>query len=131
MIEIQENNDLIKYDSINNYYKKKPIHKLICAKHWLHHDGYDRYGPKSNLYEIVIAHVSTNSDNVIVDHWHAEYWFREDNVSFDIASKIYTSQEFSNYYKKSLKNSDETVVSFMDHIEDFIIVGNTYFTRAW
>jgi hypothetical protein len=119
---------IITYDNINTHYSNHPIKDLICVKSWLEHDGYDRYGPKSNLYTIEIAYKKPDSEDVIVDKWRAEYWYYEEEVSFDLYSKIYSKEDFEIYNKEELTNDS---MSFRPHIYDLTSVDDTYFIESW
>lgn len=67
-------------------------YEFVFAKCFLDHDGYDRYGPKSNLYDLYVffkrksGATTTEIGNVggcrkdvqehiNVDIWHAEQWY--------------------------------------------------------
>ena len=43
----------------------------------LDHDGYNCYGPESNLWDLKIYYLKEN--NNYLDIWHREDWFNEDN----------------------------------------------------
>ena len=121
---------IITYDNINTHYSNHPIKDLICVKSWLEHDGYDMHGPKSNLYDIVIVYNKPDSEEVIVDKWHAEYWYTEEEVSFDLYSKIYSKEDFEIYNRDNLTN-DDTGMSFRAYKYDLTSVGDTYFIESW
>jgi hypothetical protein len=48
--------------------------EILNVKESLSHDGYDIYGPKSNLWDLYII-FKNNKNNKITAHWHYEQWF--------------------------------------------------------
>ena len=102
------------YSNINSYYKENIIKNLVCVESCLTHDGYSKHGPDSNIYDIYIVHKSLGPENFIVDNWHTEYWYREDEVSFKLYQRIYSEEDFETYYqdrsteKNSMPNEGNT-----------------------
>ena len=86
------------YSNINSYYKENIIKNLVCVESCLSHDGYDEFGPESNIYDIYIVHKSQDSEDFLVDNWHAEYWYHEDEVLFELYQRIYSEEDFETYY---------------------------------
>ena len=89
------------YSNINSYYKENNISNIVCVESCLTHDGYSKHGPDSNIYDIYIVYKSRDPENFIVDNWHAEYWYREDEVSFQLYQRIYSEEDFETYYRNS------------------------------
>lgn len=54
------------YENIRIYYQKV----------FLDHDGYDRYGPESNIWDIIVLII--NETKFQLDIWHGEDWFDGD-----------------------------------------------------
>ena len=112
---------IINYDNIDTYYQNKPIQNLICVKSRLSHDGYDQFGPESNLYDIVIVHKNINSEEIIVDNWHAEYWYHEDDISFGLVYQdTYSKEDFEVYYQENLESED-----------DLSDEGGVFYVKSW
>ena len=78
----------------DDYLKPYYIHENYVIQHYknknyeildknikVDHDGYDSYGPQSNLYDYEITYIKDKS--IFKDVWHREYWFDEyDDDSF-------------------------------------------------
>ena len=64
------NVDRLDYSNIIDYYSDK---KCVYIHESLYHDGCDRYGPKSNLYDLEIIYIKDGKK--ISDWWHRENWF--------------------------------------------------------
>ena len=78
--------------------------EVISWKSVVTHDGYDRYGPESNLYDLIV--ISRRKKLLYYSIFHREYWFydNEDNEEFyPSKNKIYknltSSLEEKNYYQ--------------------------------
>lgn len=83
-------------------YKNGACDMMHC---FVDHDGYDRYGPKSNLFDLIICYSldvvdcdeNGNYNKVIqkmhyVDVWHTEQWYTKDEVLvFDKMYSYYVS----------------------------------------
>lgn len=66
MNSISEKGNII----INKFFNDKEI---ILIKECLDHDGYDKYGPKSNLWSLFI--IKKEDDNFILYEYYYEDWF--------------------------------------------------------
>ena len=49
------------------------IENIKDIKIEISHDGYDKYGPKSNLYDMKILHY--DNQKLYLSLWHRENWF--------------------------------------------------------
>ena len=74
----------LKYKDLSNeatailsYFKYK---KIIYLKEELSHDGYDEFGPESNLWDLYII-IESNNDYKFY-HYHWEDWFIDDNDKY-------------------------------------------------
>lgn len=69
------------YNSIYLHYFKN---KLLMFQEKVSHDGYDAYGPESNLYDLIVYYL--DSDNKLrKDLWHREYWYHgSDNEEYTL-----------------------------------------------
>jgi len=57
--------------------------KIINIRQKLDHDGYDRDGPKSNLYDLSIIFEKNGHQSILV--YHREYWYRgEDDEPYTL-----------------------------------------------
>tara|TARA_B100001093_G_C26231499_1_gene760393 strand:- start:197 stop:502 length:306 start_codon:yes stop_codon:yes gene_type:complete len=52
----------------------------------LDHDGYDRDGPQSNLWDLKIYYIKDNIN--YLDVWHREDWFTDDDDNYELFEKI-------------------------------------------
>ena len=52
--------------------KSKPI---FMVKEHLSHDGYDRHGPESNLWDLYVYTKNNKTDEIIILNYHWEDWF--------------------------------------------------------
>lgn len=73
---------------INNYFLNRNI---VLVVEFLSHDGYDRYGPKSNLWDLYIIEEIEN--NFVFYDYHWEDWF------FD-----HDAKEYELWKKKNLED---------------------------
>ena len=96
----------------------------LSSKEFLSHDGYDRFGPQSNLYDFAV--LIERDGKILMEVFHREYWFHgEDDEAFypfgkDIFSKdiskrlnsigYYTTQEVSKLKSELNKDFTELVV---------------------
>ena len=68
--EEKHQNDVI------NKYKKKNI-DVIYTKRTVEHDGFDQYGPQSNLYDFYVYY--RIGYHYYIDIWHREDWYSADD----------------------------------------------------
>jgi len=64
----------ISIEKIKEYFSDKNI---IWIKIEIEHDGYDRYGPQSNLYDLYF--IEKVYDKYIFYNYHTENWFDKTN----------------------------------------------------
>ena len=57
------------------YYHDNEDLQLIHFKKKVEHDGYDRYGPQSNIYTLRVYYRKNNDYNIYIDTYMREYWF--------------------------------------------------------
>ena len=83
-----ENDNGIYQNIISKYFNGRDLkndYDKLFFKLYTDHDGYDRDGPQSNLYDLVISYKSNGE--LIKDIWHREYWYQgEDNKPFILTS---------------------------------------------
>ena len=61
--------------------------KIIFEDIKLDHDGYDQYGPESNLYDYLI--ILQRNNKILYEIFHREYWFHgEDDQEYYTFSQI-------------------------------------------
>ena len=101
----------IKYKDITNkatailsYFRKKNI---IYSEEMLSHDGYDEFGPESNLWNLYIV-VEINNDYIFY-HYHWEDWFSNNQHEYILFQpKIKLSQTTNrniDYFKIETQDS--------------------------
>ena len=58
------------------------------------HDGYDAYGPESDLYDAYFIFLTTSKE-YIIESWHREYWFHGEDVSnpYELFDQAKTTDE--------------------------------------
>ena len=70
--------DIIKNDFFNK--------DIIFIEEYLSHDGYDRYGPKSNILDLFIIEKIDNS--YIFNNYHLEKWYTpQDDKEYYLLNK--------------------------------------------
>lgn len=55
--------------------KKSKSKHIFYLKEDLSHDGYDRYGPESNLWDLYVYTKNIKTDEIIILNYHWEEWF--------------------------------------------------------
>ena len=58
-----------------NKFLKNKNNVIVYIKEDLTHDGYDQYGPESNLWDLYIYIKHINNDDIIILNYHWEDWF--------------------------------------------------------
>ena len=61
------------------------IKDIIKIDRDLEHDGYDRYGPKSDLWDLRIIHLENNKKYLSI--WHRENWFTDVDEEYSLIKK--------------------------------------------
>ena len=61
------------------------IKNIIGINRELEHDGYDSYGPKSNLWDLKIIHIE--NDKKYLSVWHREDWFTGTDEEYFLCDK--------------------------------------------
>ena len=60
-------------------------YQIISTSTKIDHDGYDRYGPESNLYDFAVLFLK--NDKIYYTEFHREYWFHgEDDEEYGLVS---------------------------------------------
>ena len=62
--------------------KKNKSNPIIYFKEELGHDGYDKYGPESNLWDLYIYIINNETDEIIILNYHWEDWFYHGRNSY-------------------------------------------------
>lgn len=97
---------LAKCSTVLEYYAKDQFRncKLVHMHEFVGHDGCDRWGYKSNLYDLYVWF--TDGTNYYVDNWHSEQWYtKNENLSFYIARKYcVTEVGFETSYKRTIED---------------------------
>ena len=106
-------NKNLSYDAtslIDNYLSNKNI---ILAVEYLTHDGYDKYGPESNLWDLyIIEDISYNE--FIIYNYHWEDWFRSNNCE----EKEFDLTNYELYLKENLLEAKEYMLSCIEKYID-------------
>ena len=97
---------------IDNYLSNKNI---ILAVEYLSHDGYDRHGPESNLWDLFIIEEINDTEFIIYDY-HWEYWFRSNNCE----EKEFELTNYELYSKENLCDANEYMLSYVEKYIDKI-----------
>jgi hypothetical protein len=66
---------------IENY----KIANIIKIERDLEHDGYDMYGPKSDLWDLKITYMENDKKYLTI--WHRENWFTGDGEEYFFSKK--------------------------------------------
>ena len=81
-----------KNNILKRYFKDKDI---IYIKEILEHDGYDKYGPESNLWTLYI--IIKDNNNYILHRYYYEDWHQnEEYLNFDVNNDSLYDFESSN-----------------------------------
>ena len=83
------------FDNLMDYYNDNNL-SVINYKRKVEHDGYDAYGPESNLYYLMIFYKKKDDYNFYIDFWSREYWFYRQDDDDEPYEKIRNS---SNFYR--------------------------------
>lgn len=76
--------------------------KLIASHENLDHDGYDRYGPESDLWDLYL--ITKKGSDYIFYSLHWENWFRNEPHEYDLECRRYLKNMVSsNYYWRIIK----------------------------
>jgi hypothetical protein len=62
--------------------KKSKSNPILYVKEHLSHDGYDRYGPESNLWDLYVYTKNNKTDEIIILNYHWEDWFYHGGNSY-------------------------------------------------
>jgi hypothetical protein len=63
-----------------NKYLKNKNNIIVYVKENLTHDGYDQYGPESNLWDLYLYIKHVNNNDIIILNYHWEDWFYDSNM---------------------------------------------------
>ena len=85
----------IHFDNLMKYYNDNNL-SVINYKKRVEHDGYDMYGPQSNLYYLVIFYKKKDDYNFYIDFWCREYWFCSQDDDDEPYEKI---KNYKNLYR--------------------------------
>ena len=101
--------------TIHQYYKNKQIY---YQKIFLDHDGYDLYGPKSDIWDIIFLRIE--KDKLYLDIWHAEDWFDNDfKFELDKSVELKTIENINKLLMMIIENQIYTNYGFHNYIYDF------------
>jgi hypothetical protein len=107
-------------DILNKKFKNKNI---IYLKEELSHDGYDKYGPKSNLWDLSI--IIELDDEYIFYDYHWENWFTADTVyKYDLcqsAIKLSNTDNFNIQYFQQNIEYTKFKEAYEMHIKNILI----------
>jgi hypothetical protein len=121
------------------------------ARCFMNHDGYDKYGPKSNLYDLYVfyknddvklsqeqgkeeaEHCESDDDkmvNIYVDVWHAEQWFiKNERVMFYRERTYRITEDTFDWF---IENSSTYGISGGYHIFDELnIIDKVEYDDCW
>lgn len=88
------------------YYTKCGVHKCFET---LGHDGYDAYGPESELWDFYIFLYAENFEKIVVN-FHREDWYRGDYEKYTVYDDVrvtydeWVEKGKTNYYYKELSD---------------------------
>ena len=54
---------------------KSKSNSIIYVKEYLSHDGYNRFGPESNLWDLYVYIKNEKTNEIIIYNYHWEDWF--------------------------------------------------------
>lgn len=92
--------------------------KLISYQENLDHDGYDRYGPESDLWDLYL--ITKKGSDYIFYSLHWENWFRNDTHEYDLCECSYLKNfVWTNYLWpiiKKMSKKDRDLSRFVNSI---------------
>jgi hypothetical protein len=91
------------FDNLIKYYEKRNM-KFLNYRIRVDHDGYDMYGPKSNIYYLMVIYKKEDNYNFYVDFWCREYWFSDDLDDEPYEKVKYPEIFYNNVFRNYLKN---------------------------
>jgi len=117
-----------KNNIIKKYFNDKNI---IYAKEILEHDGYDKYGPDSNLWTLYII-IKEDNDYILHTYYYEDWFENKEYLNFNINNDSLYSFESSrilnkieNYdfyrlykYKNEINNNE--IIKLLDFINEKI-----------
>ena len=77
--------------------------QIVYASEFLAHDGYDAYGPQSDIWSLFICVESLQTGYYTYYKYNEEYWYKGDR---DLNYKLYSPSITSNYFVKSSGQND-------------------------
>lgn len=81
---IKEFYDILETDKEFKYYEKMILHlnyiNIAKMLQIIEHDGYDRYGPKSDLYDLYVFYQYNHK--YYIEQWHREDWVYQGSDEF-------------------------------------------------
>ncbi len=91
---------------INNITEMMKDKNILLYDHYLTHDGYDEYGPKSDLFDIFI--VTCEEDKYIFYEFHVENWYGSLKEEIELIKSYVLNKENLKIIKKHyfIQNTD-------------------------
>lgn len=90
-----------KKNILKKYFNDKNV---IYTKEILEHDGYDEYGPESNLWTLYII-IKENNDYILYRYYYEDWHENKEYLNFDINNDSLYNFESSNTLNK-IENYD-------------------------
>ncbi len=99
--------------------------ELIACREELDHDGYDRYGPESDLWDLFL--ITKKEGEYIFYSLHWENWFHNDPHVYDLCCKNYVKNIVSqHYYWRKIKEICSNKHDLMRYINS---VDNSFYRK--
>jgi hypothetical protein len=87
-IKGNENNMVYKISQNGENILKKYENNIIFSVEILEHDGYDQYGPESNLWTLYIV-IKENNDFILYRYYFEDWYEKKDLSNFNIENDSY------------------------------------------
>jgi hypothetical protein len=103
-------------ECVDKYYKNDTI-CIIDYKEKLEHDGYDSYGPQSNLWDLFILYTSKDSGEYVIDFvdwFHWEDWFKKDTRKGYTLYKTYNMDKLREMPRVSRKIIENKIIDMFN-----------------
>lgn len=90
--------------------------QIISTTNKISHDGYDEWGPESNLYDYYLLFVDNNK--IYCAEFHREYWFhgKDDEEYYLVKNNIFNRCISDELIKKQYYIADESSLDDVDKV---------------
>jgi hypothetical protein len=80
--------------------------EILFRKEYIEHDGFDEYGPKSNLWTLFFI-VKEDHEFILYEYYRSHYFYQQskDDDEYELIKKeVLTKKSFNNDLRSGIKN---------------------------